>query len=65
MKTTYSYTCLRYIHDVATGEFVNVGVVLYAPEARYLRAICRDNYGRLKHMFPNLDGKAYRSLITP
>jgi hypothetical protein len=33
MKTTYSFTILRYVHDIATGEFVNMGVALYAPEA--------------------------------
>jgi len=35
MKTTYSTITLRYIHDVVTGEFVNIGVVLYAPEQRF------------------------------
>jgi hypothetical protein len=24
MKTAYTYTVLRYVHDIATGEFVNV-----------------------------------------
>lgn len=33
MKTQYPYTysVLRYVHDVTSGEFVNVGVVLYSP----------------------------------
>ena len=25
MKTTFTYTVLRYVHDIATGEFVNMG----------------------------------------
>ena len=33
MKTTFTYTVLRYVHDIATGEFVNMGVALDAPEA--------------------------------
>ena len=32
MKTNYSTIILRYIHDVVTGEFANIGVVLYAPD---------------------------------
>jgi hypothetical protein len=43
MNTTFTYTVLRYVHDIATGEFVNMGVALYAPEANYVSAIC--NYG--------------------
>ena len=31
MKIPYSFSVLRYIHDVVTGEFANVGVVLFAP----------------------------------
>jgi len=27
---TYSYTVPRYVHDTTTGEFINVGVALYA-----------------------------------
>lgn len=44
MKTAYTYTVLRYVHDTTTGEFVNVGVALYAPELRYASALCRTTY---------------------
>lgn len=62
MKTAYSFSVLRYIHDVVTGEFVNVGVVLYAPEVRFLNAICTSKYGRIKSLFLNIDGNHYRQL---
>ncbi len=39
MKTPYSFVTLHYVHDVVTGEFANVGVVLYAPEQRLLLAV--------------------------
>jgi hypothetical protein len=29
--TPYSYRMLRYLHDPATGEGLNVGVLVYAP----------------------------------
>ena len=32
-KQAYSYTVLRYIHDVVSGEALNVGVVMHAPAA--------------------------------
>lgn len=31
-KSAYTYTVLRYMHDMATGEFLNAGVALLAPE---------------------------------
>ena len=61
MKTAYSYTVLRYVHDISTGEFVNAGVALYAPDRKYASALCRTTYGRLSKTFPGLDGDAFRS----
>ena len=63
MKTAYTYTVLRYVHDIATGEFVNVGVVIYAREARYASALCRATYGRLSKVFPGLDGEAFKGMM--
>ena len=60
-KTAYTYTVLRYVHDIATGEFLNVGVALLAPERRYVDALCRTTYGRLKEVFPSLDGESFRA----
>ncbi len=63
MKTPYSYTILRYVHDVATGEFVNVGVAIYSKEARYAGAMCRTTYGRVSKTFPGVDGESFRGLM--
>ena len=38
MKTPYTFSTLRYVHDVVSGEFVNVGVALYAPDTRFADA---------------------------
>jgi len=62
-EMNYSYSVLRYVHDTATGEFVNVGVVLYCPEARYVSASCRSTYNRLSGMFPDLNGEHFKSLM--
>lgn len=63
MKTTFTFTVLRYVHDVATGEFVNMGVALYAPEANYVSAICNPRYTRLNRVFLNVNGDQIRSLM--
>ena len=60
---TYSYTVLRYVHDTVTGEFVNVGVALYAPEVGYLSAICRTTYRRVSTAFPGLNGEQFRAVM--
>ncbi|MBE0546752.1 MAG: DUF3037 domain-containing protein [Rubrivivax sp.] len=60
-KTPYTYTVLRYVHDIATGEFLNVGVALFAPERRFVNAMCRTNFTRLKAVFPSLDGDSFRA----
>jgi len=56
MKTTYTFAALRYVHDAVTQEFVNVGVVLYAPDAQFLRARCNPHYGRISKTFGKIDG---------
>jgi len=35
---TYQYQVLRYLHDHVTGEFVNVDLVFYESQTRFLRA---------------------------
>jgi hypothetical protein len=63
MKTTYSTITLRYVHDVVTGEFANIGVVLYSPERRYLEARFTTSYERLNAMFLKIDHLHYRALM--
>lgn len=60
-KTPYTYTVLRYVHDVATGEFLNVGVALHAPAQPFVNVLCRTAYKRLKDVFPELDGDGFRT----
>jgi hypothetical protein len=63
MKTAYTYTILRYVHDVTSGEFANVGVVVLAPEARYAGALCRETHGRISKMFPDMNRDGFKSLM--
>lgn len=58
-KRPYSYTVLRYVHDVTTSEFVNVGIVLHVPAEGCLRVRTRHTIGRIKDIFPDLDRRAF------
>ncbi len=65
MKIAYSFVVLRYMHDVVTGEFVNIGVALYAPGAKYIGGLCNTRYGRLGKMFGEgeIVGNYFRGLM--
>ena len=60
-RETHNYTVLRYVHDLMTGEFVNVGVVLHA--ATGLKSKFRSTYGRVSSVFPTLDEKAFKEAL--
>ena len=62
-KQPYTYTVLRYVHDIGTGEFANIGVVLVSPSARFVDAILRPTHGRLSKMFPGMDGDHFRRVV--
>ena len=62
MKTAYTFSILRYVHDPVTAEFVNIGVALYAPDAKYLNALCTSHYQRLSRMFEPIDGDHFRQI---
>lgn len=63
-KAAYSYTLLRYVHDVLTGEFVNVGVVLFVPSKNLVRCRMRGTMGRLRGVFPDIDRRAFLSSMA-
>ena len=54
---TYQYQVLRYLHDHVTGEFVNVGIVFYEPQTRYLHAEVIKKTQRLTSFFPGLPAR--------
>lgn len=62
MRVTYSFSVLRYVHDAVTQEFINIGVAVFSPEARYLRAICTTRYRRITQMFQRIDGEHFRQI---
>jgi len=63
MKTPYTFLTLRYVHDVAAGESLNVGVVLHARKSNFIGARIQTKFGRLKKAFPRLEGEDHRKLM--
>lgn len=59
----YSFCFLRYHHDIVTGEFGNVAVLLWAPESRYLGFKSCRRYGRLSKFFGKFASEDYSSLM--
>lgn len=57
---SYTYSVVRYLHDPATGETLNVGVVLWAPSVRYLAARFEHRYERLSNTFVDFQGEHYK-----
>src|SRR5437899_1964234 len=62
-KTPFSYVVLRYMHDVFTREFVNVGVLVHAPRAGFLEFEKLSTLDRAKGMFPGLHSDPLRDLL--
>lgn len=62
-KQAYSYTVLRYVHDVVSGEALNVGVIMHAQSRDFLKVRTRKTIGRLRHVFPDLDRQDFVSAM--
>jgi hypothetical protein len=60
----YTYTTLRYVHDIRTGEFLNVGVVIHVSSTSEVLFRTRMTFGRAKNVFPDLDGEAFRTAMS-
>jgi hypothetical protein len=63
-KTPFSYVVLRYMHDVFTREFVNVGVLLRSPRTGFLAFEKLSSLDRAKGMFPGLHSDTLRDLLA-
>ncbi len=51
----YSYAVVRVVPRVERGEFLNVGVILFARTARFLAACIAVDRARLRALAPDLD----------
>lgn len=61
---SYHFAILRYVHDAATEEFVNIGVVMWIPERSKLLFRINERVGRLSKFFKNIDTPSYRQMMS-
>ncbi|MBK9481937.1 MAG: DUF3037 domain-containing protein [Bacteroidetes bacterium] len=59
----YQYQIIKYVHDQFTGEFVNVGVVIYSPDSHFLKAKVANRYSRINSLFPDANGRFILRLL--
>lgn len=62
-RQPYTYVLLRYRHDPAADEVVNVGVLVHAPGFAFLKMCVRHTQGRLTKIFPDLDTEAFKATL--
>lgn len=60
----YSFCFLRYVHESLSGEFANVGVLLWAPQSRFLGFKASQKFSRLSHFFHGFQHQDHRQLIA-
>lgn len=59
----YQYQIIRYIHDRITGEFVNVGVLLFEPASKFLECRVITRYSRISQFFGEINGSFLLSTL--
>ncbi len=60
-RIPYTYCVLRYVHDPAAGEALNVGVLAYAPSEHWVARQIEQRYARLSATFRGFNGHQYRA----
>lgn len=61
---TFHFSVLRYYHDPVTQEFLNIGVVLYSKEKRYLKSLINKRYGRISRTFNSIERSNYIRMVN-
>lgn len=61
-RVPYTYCILRYSHDPAAGEALNVGVLAFAPTEAWIECRIEQRYARLSATFRDFNGHQYRAV---
>lgn len=59
----YTYVPIRYVHDPTSGETLNVGILLCAPEAGYVRCRLDHRMHRLREAFGGFSAYLHRGAL--
>ncbi len=63
-RVAYSYSVLRYVHDTLTGEFVNVGLIMYSPQKSFAKFVTKSTFSRITGVFPTVDIDDFKLLTN-
>lgn len=63
-KIPYTYCLVKYVHNPAVGEMLNVGVLMCAPSVSFVAAKFNHYYERLSSTFAGFDGEHYREIVS-
>lgn len=62
-KFEYTYCLVKYVHNPAAGEMLNIGVLLFSEEVKQIVGKFEIHFDRLSSAFANFDGDHYRFVI--
>lgn len=60
----YTYLVLKYVHDRGANEALNIGVLIFAPEALFISVALEHRYERLSSAFAGFSGEHYRGALA-
>lgn len=63
IETQYTFSVLQYRHDTWTGEALNVGVLLSAPDVKFLDMKVLEESARLEQAYPDMDVVGFQRLL--
>lgn len=63
-KHLYDYALIRVVPDLARGEFLNVGLIMFSKKSSYLRVQCRVDEAKLALLGPQVDRECLRENLT-
>ncbi|MCW0379449.1 hypothetical protein NB697_002295 [Xanthomonas sacchari] len=62
-RCAYSAIVLRYVHDLVSGEFVNVGLLLFCRERKFVRFAVLPRTKRVLQFFPGSEARTIKRAL--
>jgi hypothetical protein len=62
-RSIYHYSLLKFVHDVSTGEFMTVGVLVYSAQEKFFDFKFRQFLGKASDIYPGVKARDFSTLI--
>lgn len=63
-KHLYEYAVIRVVPSVVREEFLNIGVILYCKQQRYLQTVYTINEEKIRSMAPEIDMEELKAYLA-